>query len=268
MWRQPPHPPLHSRPRPEPTKAPAAAAPAENWWATAAQSAGCVGKTIKGVSESTPPSKFAAEVIAPEFTKETGIKVEFETTSWDQMYDKAIKDMEANTGVYDFVYIEQDIVYAYLARNFLVNITQMLKDKPELAFKDFNVDQFMTFINYFKDRKTGDLYGVPMEAFIKTYLYRKDLFDDPETKAAFEARIRLSAGSGHGPTSSTARSPSSSPSGARTRNWSCGAPPSRPPRAIRPPGTRASPSVPPSSACTTGASTWTTGRPAWRTAAR
>ena len=26
------------------------------------------------------------------------------------MYDKAIKDMEANSGIYDFVYIEQDIV--------------------------------------------------------------------------------------------------------------------------------------------------------------
>ncbi len=172
----------------EPTKAPEAAAPVESWWATAAKAAGCVGKTIKGVSESTPPSKFAADPIAKEFTKETGINVEFETTSWDQMYDKAIKDMEANTGIYDFVYIEQDIVYAYMARNFLVNITQMLKDKPELAFKDFNVDQFVTFVNYFKDKKTGDLYGMPMEAFIKTYLYRTDLFDDAEAKAAFEKK--------------------------------------------------------------------------------
>ena len=92
------------------TTAPAAAE--GSWWATAAKDAGCVGKTIRGVSESTPPSKFAADPIGKEFTKETGINVEFETTSWDQMYDKAIKDMEANTGIYDFVYIEQDIIYS------------------------------------------------------------------------------------------------------------------------------------------------------------
>ena len=173
---------------PAATEAPAAAAPAESWWTQSAKEAGCVGKTIKGISESTPPSKFAADPIAKEFTKETGINVEFETTSWDQMYNKAIQDMEAGTGVYDFVYIEQDIIYSYLARNFLVNLTQMLKDNPKLAFKDFDPAKFTTFIDNFKDPKTGDLYGVPMEAFIKPYLYRKDLFDNPEIKAAFKAK--------------------------------------------------------------------------------
>ncbi|MBQ0818703.1 extracellular solute-binding protein, partial [Microvirga sp. HBU67558] len=80
---------------------------------------GLQGTTIRGISESTPPSNYAKDVLGPAFTKATGIKVEFEATSWDQMYDKAIKDMEANTGIYDFVYIEQDIIYSYLARNFL-----------------------------------------------------------------------------------------------------------------------------------------------------
>jgi multiple sugar transport system substrate-binding protein len=171
---------------PEPTTAPAAAAPAESWFATAAKNAGCVGKTIRGVAESTPPSKFAADPIAKEFAKETGINVEFETTSWGEMYDKEIKDMEANTGLYDFVYIEQDIVYAYLARNFLVDVTQALKDKPELHFADYDPAKFTTFINYYKDPKSGDVMAVPMESFVKPYVYRKDLFADPEIMAAFE----------------------------------------------------------------------------------
>ena len=73
------------------------------------------GVTLHGVTESTPPSNYIKDVLAPEFEEKTGIKVEIETTSWDQMYDKAIKDMEAQTGIYDMVYIEQDIIYAYLA---------------------------------------------------------------------------------------------------------------------------------------------------------
>ena len=39
--------------------------------------------------------------------------------------------MEAKTGIYDFVYIEQDIIYAYLARNFLVDITKTLEGQSE-----------------------------------------------------------------------------------------------------------------------------------------
>ena len=66
------------------------------WWAEAA--APYAGATIRGVSESTPPSNYVADVLAAQFTELTGINVEFETTSWDQMYSKAINDMEANTG--------------------------------------------------------------------------------------------------------------------------------------------------------------------------
>lgn len=153
------------------------------FWGQAAQP--YAGVTIRGVSESTPPSRYVQDVLAPAFQEETGITVEFEVTSWDQMYDKAIKDMEAGTGIYDFVYIEQDIIYTYLARDFLVNLTQMLADNPNLASPDFNVEDFTSFIDYFKDAD-GNVYGVPMEAFVKVYLYRKDLFEDPTIQAAFQ----------------------------------------------------------------------------------
>ena len=160
------------------------AAVAQDFWAEAAKP--YEGVTIRGVSESTPPSNYVKDVLAPQFEEATGIAVEFEVTSWDQMYTKAIQDMEANTGIYDFVYIEQDIIYSYLSRDFLVDITQALKDKPELAAPDFDAGAFTSFIDYFKDPTTGDVYGVPMEAFIKVYLYRKDLFDDEAIQAAFK----------------------------------------------------------------------------------
>lgn len=154
-----------------------------SFWAKAAEP--YQGVTIRGVSESTPPSNYVADVLAAQFEAETGIQVEFETTSWDQMYDKAIKDMEANTGIYDFVYIEQDIIYAYLDRDFLINLTQGLADNPDLASPDFNVDGFTSFIDYFRG-DGGDVYGIPMEAFVKVYLYRKDLFEDTDIQAAFK----------------------------------------------------------------------------------
>jgi multiple sugar transport system substrate-binding protein len=164
---------------------PAAEAPATeaSWWATAAEP--YQGVTIRGVSESTPPSRYVQEVLAPQFTEATGINVEFEVTSWDEMYNKAIRDMEAGTGIYDFVYIEQDIVYTYLGREFLTDLTALMQEKPELASPDFDVSKFTSFIDAFKDPATGNVFGVPMEAFIKVYLYRKDLFENPEIQTAF-----------------------------------------------------------------------------------
>ena len=154
------------------------------WWAAAA--APYAGATIRGVSESTPPSNYVADVLAAQFTELTGINVEFETTSWDQMYSKAINDMEANTGIYDFVYIEQDIIYSYLAQDYLVNLTQFAADNPDLAYEGYDESAFTSFADYFKNAD-GDLFGVPMEAFVKVYLYRKDLFEDADIMAAFEA---------------------------------------------------------------------------------
>lgn len=156
-----------------------------DFWSDAAK--GLEGTTIRGISESTPPSNYVKDVLGPAFTKATGITVEFEATSWDQMYDKAIKDMEAKTGIYDFVYIEQDIIYSYLARDFLTDITKTLADDPSLKSPGYDPSKFTSFADNFKGAN-GDLYGVPMEAFIKVYLYRKDLFDDPKVKEAYKAK--------------------------------------------------------------------------------
>jgi multiple sugar transport system substrate-binding protein len=145
------------------------------------------GVTLHGVTESTPPSNYVRDVLAPAFEEKTGIDVEIETTSWDQMYDKAIKDMEAGTGIYDVVYTEQDIIYAYLARDFLVDVTQALADHPSLKAPEFDEANFTSFADYFKNEE-GHLFGVPMEAFIKIYLYRTDLFNDPEVQAAFKEK--------------------------------------------------------------------------------
>ena len=127
------------------------------WWAEAG--AKFEGVQLRGVTESTPPSNFIGDVLGPIFEELTGIRVDVETTSWDQMYDKAIKDMEAGTGIYDMIYIEQDIIYSYLSRDFLVDTTQMLADNPDLAAPGYSEDNFTTFADYFRG-DNGNLFGI------------------------------------------------------------------------------------------------------------
>jgi len=155
-----------------------------DWWKKAAEP--YKGVTIKGISESTPPSKAMMEVAGPQFEELTGINVEFEVTSWDEMYNKTIQDMQTGSGIYDFVYVEQDIIYAYLAQNWLTDLTPFVNNTA-ITNPDFDMPDFTSFIDNFKDSK-GDLFGVPFEAFLKSYVYRTDLFGDPEIQAAYKAK--------------------------------------------------------------------------------
>jgi multiple sugar transport system substrate-binding protein len=159
------------------------------WFASAADKLECKGKTIKGVTENTPPGQYVKSDIIPAFEAATGMKVDLETTSWDEMYSKAINDMEAKTGIYDFVYIEQDIIYQYLKNDYLANISQAIADNADLQAPSFDFGKFTSFINDFKNAD-GDVFGVPMEAFVKVYLYRTDLFNDPAIKDAFKAKYK------------------------------------------------------------------------------
>ena len=161
---------------------PAYAGTAE-WWQKAA--ALYKGVTIRGVSESTPPSKAVRDYAARSFEKLTGIKIEFEVTSWDEMYTKSISDISRGTGIYDFIYVEQDIIYAYLVKNWLTDMTEIMESKPQLTDPVLDIDDFTTFIDYFKDAD-GHVFGIPFEAFLKSYVYRKDLFENAEIRDAFK----------------------------------------------------------------------------------
>ncbi len=104
---------------------------AESWWTNAAKP--YQGTILHGISENTPPSLYVRDVLTRQFELETGIKVELELGDWGTMYDKSTQDMATGKGLYDFVYVEQDIFYAYLAQKFLVNPTTFLHDHTDLG---------------------------------------------------------------------------------------------------------------------------------------
>ncbi len=139
------------------------------------------GVVLRGITENTPPSAYIKEVLAPEFEDLTGIKIELVFGSLPTI-ERIITD---NGSSYDFVYVEQDLIYGFLSNNNLINLTQVLADNPRLVSPDFDPVDFTSFIDEFRDPVTSDLYGIPIEGFLKVYLYRRDLFDDPAIQAAF-----------------------------------------------------------------------------------
>jgi len=135
------------------------------------------GTTIRVIHDVTPASEATRELVE-EFEDETGINVEWEGVTWGEVYAKVISDLEAGTGIYDVFYWEQDNSYAYIARGWCTDLTKLMQEHPELVNPDFDFDDFTTWINAFCDPRTGHLYGIPMEAFLKTYWYRADLYEE------------------------------------------------------------------------------------------
>jgi len=151
------------------------------FWQSAAQP--FAGTVLQGISENSPPSLYVRDLLAPAFTAETGIVVELQISNNTEIEQIIAAGGEA----YDFVYVEQDVIYGYLEKQRLVNLAELLDLHKELNTQLFNLIDFTGFIREFIDPATGDLYGVPIEAFIKPYLYRTDLFADPTLQAAFAA---------------------------------------------------------------------------------
>lgn len=139
------------------------------------------GVVLRGITENTPPSVYIKEVLAPEFEELTGIQIKLVISDLSTI-ERIITD---NGSSYDFVYVEQDLIYGFLDNNNLINITQALADNPRLVSPDFDPIDFTSFIDEFRDPATNDLYGIPIEAFLKVYLYRRDLFEDPSIQVAF-----------------------------------------------------------------------------------
>ena len=153
-----------------------------SFWHTAGSA--YAGVTLHGITEDSPPSRYIRDLLAPAFEAETGIHIDL-VIGDNSTVEEAITAADDS---YDFAYIEQDVIYDYLDDARLTDLSQMLAANPHLVAPDFDPADFTDFVNEFRDPASGALYGVPIEAFIKAYAYRKDLFEDPAIKAAFETR--------------------------------------------------------------------------------
>ena len=167
--------------------------------------------------------------------------------------------MEAETGIYDMVYIEQDIIYAYLARNFLVDITKALKDDPSLKAPDFDEDALHHLRRLLQERRRR-----PLRRPDGSLHQDLPLPDRPLQRSRGPGRLqgedRQGPGAGDDPRGihRDRRVLHRVGQGARADS---GAPRPRPTPATRPPGTSSSSRSRRPSASTTGASTPTTTTP-------
>jgi len=142
------------------------------------------GKPVKVLLSAGDVGQFNAwKARSKDFTKETGIDIEFMETPYNNLLEDITADGIANGGGYDLVVFLDSMGSS---------ITQFLEPLNEYMEKDnFNTDRWPSSIvelSTFDDQ----LYSLPVRAHVQMLFYRKDIFDQlglevPKTWEEFDA---------------------------------------------------------------------------------
>ncbi|EWY36472.1 hypothetical protein N825_26745 [Skermanella stibiiresistens SB22] len=144
------------------------------------------GKTIRVLDEVTPLQEVLAKIV-PEFTKETGIKVEYELLNHGEVINKGQADMLSGRGYYDAVMLHGFQMGQMLEAKALRPIDDLVKN-PALSNAKLETADFIE-----KPYKTvafheGQQYGFINWNYNTVYWTRADLMGDASEKTAFKAK--------------------------------------------------------------------------------
>ena len=136
--------------------------------------------------EAVPGAVWEEKNLGPWFEKITGMKIKWESMSNYETILKSLEDAKLKAGIYDAVGTDQDMNGFYIYNKSAVNITELLKSKPELMPPHFDPEDF--FVRWSYSDSKGNLYALhAYNAFAGT-VYRRDWFEDPKNKEEFKKR--------------------------------------------------------------------------------
>jgi len=163
---------------------PAMAEKLREWWRKVTEP--WRGKRIKILAQAWEPNYYLRDVVGPKWEKLTGIKIDWELTSNELVMEKEIMDMEKGTGIYTVTYDDQDMVGTWIRKKWVIDITKLMEEKPELVEPGFDPNDIFC-LDYCVDPR-GHILTIPAEYYPKTYVYRSDLFESPDEKKAFKSK--------------------------------------------------------------------------------
>ncbi len=162
----------------------ASAAHAQSFYAEAAKP--YKGTTIRVLDEITPLQETLTKIV-PDFTKETGINVEWELLNHFEVINKGQADMLSGRGYYDAVMLHGFQYGPMLAAGVVLPLDDLIKNaklsNPALDSADFIPKPYKSLAFY-----GGKQYSFINWAYNQVYWARADLLGDPGEQAAFKAK--------------------------------------------------------------------------------
>ncbi|HVO04415.1 MAG TPA: extracellular solute-binding protein [Candidatus Cybelea sp.] len=135
--------------------------------------------TLHALMEDVPETHII-EAMLPDFTKATGIKVEFQKLVYSDMHQKLVTQLIGNASYYNV--LEVDFLWAgeFPEAGWLADLKPFV-DKSSFDLKPF-IPSMMDMVGMHK----GTLYMIPMYNYSMGILYRTDLLNDPKLKDAYK----------------------------------------------------------------------------------
>ncbi len=129
------------------------------------------------------PANYLQELVN-EYTAETGVQITVETTPWSDFQTKAFTEFNAKGGAYDMVVGDSQWLGAGATQGHYVDLTDF--------FAQHKVAEKMApaTVQYYSEYPAGSkkYWSVPLEGDAAGWAYRKDWFEDPKEKEAFQAK--------------------------------------------------------------------------------
>lgn len=137
--------------------------------------------TLHALMEDVPETQII-EKLLPEFTKETGIKVEFEKIGYGDMHDKLVAQLVAPESFYNV--LEVDFLWAgeFPAAGWLEDLN------PYVQKSGFDLKPFIPSMLELLGQTKDALPILPMYNYSMGLIYRTDLLADAKVKAAYKAK--------------------------------------------------------------------------------
>jgi multiple sugar transport system substrate-binding protein len=122
-----------------------------------------------------------------EFEK-AGINVEIlEPIYGPALYEKEKTEFMAGTGVFDVVTFYPAFIGDFASNGYLEPLDEYMKKQPAEAWDPNPSDVLAPFWELYC-KFGGKVYALPVDGDVLMLMYRKDLFDHPEERAAFKAK--------------------------------------------------------------------------------
>ncbi|TYO91327.1 ABC transporter substrate-binding protein [Oceanicella actignis] len=151
------------------------------------------GMEIKVVSETITTHEYESKVLAPWFTRITGIKVTHDLIGEGDVVEKLQTQMQSGENIYDAYINDSDLIGTHWRYQQARPLSDWMagegKDvtNPNLDLQDFIGLQFTT-------GPDGKIYQLPDQQFANLYWFRYDWFNDPKNKADFKAKYGYELG--------------------------------------------------------------------------
>jgi multiple sugar transport system substrate-binding protein len=152
----------------------------------------------------------AIKLVLPDFQRETGIALQVDNMPYNALQQKVFSELASSSPYYDIMIIDTPWMpsltskiaplSAYITNKKLTSSQLQLTDFISKVFYDtavYNPAQSSahfpggpsTAIDVAAIKRAGfEIYGLPVQANVLTMAYRKDLFDSPTEKAAFQKK--------------------------------------------------------------------------------